>query len=405
MTKFRYRALDPDGNPVEDMMEASSAHVATRKLQERGLTVSQVEEAYPDKRLLRVSNRLQWEELQVLSEQLASIMRSGLPLAASLKALAQDLRHPRLKPVLEGLHQDLDRGTALEDAIERQHDRFPRIYPALIRAGEATGNLPGVLDLIGSQASRMVNLKHRIQTALVYPAILSLVSVIIVAYLMLSVVPVFVDVFRDFGGRLPWPTRVVAGLSEFLQTSWPTMLVVATGTTLGLIIAYQYLSRSQSGRCSLELLRLYTPWTGVSYHLFIQARFCRMMALLLRSRVPILDALELAAAGAGSAVLERASEDAVLSVAAGERLSDALERTRFFGHDAIWLMSTSEERGHTEEAFDSLAARFEREVESHDRFLGAVLSPGYIIFLGFTVGFVMVAMYLPIFTLGDMLGM
>lgn len=128
------------------------------------------------------------------------------------------------------------------------------------------------------------------------------------------------------------------------------------------------------------------------------------MALLLASRVPVLDALELAGAAAGSPVLERALEEAVLDVAAGERLADALERTRFFGHDTCWLLSTSEDRGATEEAFERLASRFEHQAVAHDKFFGALAAPAFAVVMGGIIAAVVVAMYLPLFTLGDQIG-
>ena len=404
MTKFAYRALDPDGKAIEDTMEAPSAHAATRKLQERGLTVNSLEEAFPEKGLLRVSRRLRWEDLQLLSEQLASIIRSGLPLVPSLQALAKDLRHPRLKPVLEGLHQDLDRGTALEDAIARQHDHFPPMYPALIRAGEASGDLPGVLGLISEHATRIVDLKHRVQAAMIYPLILAVVSLAILVFLLVKVVPVFESIFSELGGSLPAPTRLLVAMSHGVQNTGPTIAIAVLIALIGGVVLWSQLLRTQRGRCQLELFRLYAPWFGPAYHVAVQARFFRMMSLLLASRVPVLDAIELAAAGSGSPVLERASEEAVLSVASGENLSDALKGTEFFGHDALWLMATSEARGRIDEAFESLANRYEREVATQDQMAGAVLGPAFAIGLGCMVAFITISLYLPIFTLGDQIG-
>jgi type IV pilus assembly protein PilC len=405
MTMYRYRALDPDGKPVEDSMEAPSAHAVTRKLQERGLTVNAVEEAFPDRRLLRVSGKLSWDDLQLLSEQLASIVRGGLPLAASLKALSTELHNPRLQPVLQRLHQDLEHGVALDDAIDRQHAQFPRIYPALIRAGEATGNLPGVLGLISQHAARMLDLRQRLQIAMIYPVILTVVSFFIIGFIVLKVVPVFNEIFADFGGQLPAPTRLLLAVSELLQHSWTDLLTVLFLLIALVVAAITWSRRSVEGRCRLDLVKLYFPWVGPAYYLHVQARFCRVMSLLLASRVPVLDALELAGAASGSPVLERALEDAVLSVASGERLVDALERTRFFGHDTCWLLSTSEDRGATEEAFEHLAERFEHQALAHDKFFGALAAPVFAVVMGGIIGFVVICLYLPIFTLGDQIRM
>lgn len=404
MTMYKYRALDPEGNPVEDSMEAASAHAVTKKLQERGLTVSSVVEAYPDRRLLRVSGKLTWEDLQLLSEQLESIVKSGMPLVPSLKALASELRNPRLKPVLERLHQDLERGVSLEDAVDKQHEYFPRVYPALIRAGEATGNLAGVMGVVSQHATRMADIKQRMQTALIYPVILSVTALFIISFLMLKVVPVFKEIFQEFGGPLPGPTRLMLEISDLFQHSFGNLLItlaILAGLGFGLLI---WLRSSVAGRCRLDTLRLYLPWIGPTYHLGVQARFCRLMALLLESRVPVLDAMELSGAASGSPVLERALEDAVLEVASGERLADALEHTRFFGHDTCWLLSTSEERGTTEEALSNLASRFEHQAVAHENFLGVMAAPVFVLAIGFVVAFVAFSLYLPIFTLGDQIG-
>lgn len=403
MTMYKYRALDPEGNPVEDSMEAVSAHAVTQKLQERGLTVSAVAEAYPDRRLLRVSGKLTWEDLQLLSEQLESIVKSGLPLVPSLKALASELHNPRLKPVLERLHQDLERGVALEDAVDKQHEYFPRVYPALIRAGEATGNLGGVMGLVSQHAARMADLKQRLQLALIYPVILAVTAFFIISFLMLKVVPVFAEIFGEFGSALPAPTRVIVEVSELFQHSFGNLLLAAS-VALALIVGVPlWMRRSVAGRCRLDTLKLYLPWIGPAYHMGVQARFCRLMGLLLTSRVPVLDAMELSGAASGSPVLERALEDAVLEVASGERLADALEHTRFFGHDTCWLLSTSEERGRTEEAFSSLASRFEHQAVAHEKFLGVMAAPVFVLAIGFVVAFVAFSLYLPIFTIGDSL--
>jgi len=404
MTMYKYRALDPEGNPVEDSMEGASAHAVTQKLQERGLTVSSVKEAYPDRRLLRVSGKLTWEDLQLLSEQLESIVNSGLPLVPSLKALASELRNPRLKPVLERLHQDLERGVSLEDAVDRQHEYFPRVYPALIRAGEATGNLAGVMGLVSQHATRMADLKQRLQLALIYPLILAITAFLIISFLMMKVVPVFASIFGELGATLPAPTLLMLEISDLFQHSF-SKLAVALAILVGLGIGTLLWMRSSvAGRCRLDTLKLYLPWVGPTYHLGVQARFCRLMGLLLESRVPVLDAMELSGAAAGSPVLERALEDAVLEVASGERLADALEHTRFFGHDTCWLLSTSEERGTTEEAFSSLASRFEHQAVAHEKFLGVMAAPVFVLLIGLVVAFVVFSLYLPIFTLGDAIG-
>ena len=169
MTQYKYHALDDDGGPVEGTMEEDSAHRVTQKLRERGLTVNSVEALGRERGIVRVSRRLTWEDLELLSSQLAAVAGSGLPLGPAIEALSKDLRNPRMKPVLEGLRADLGRGATLEEAIAKQGSRFPVLYSSVVRAGEATGNLAGVLQTLSAHATRMVSVRNSIQLAMMYP--------------------------------------------------------------------------------------------------------------------------------------------------------------------------------------------------------------------------------------------
>jgi type IV pilus assembly protein PilC len=250
----------------------------------------------------------------------------------------------------------------------------------------------------------MADFKQRLQLALIYPVILAVTAFCIISFLMLKVVPVFGEIFGEFGAALPAPTQFLIDGSAFFRAYFDKILLALAVLAAGIIGLFLWLRRSVAGRCRLDTLKLYLPWIGPAYHMSVQARFCRLMGLLLSARVPVLDAMELSGAASGSPVLERALEDAVLEVASGERLADALEHTRFFGHDTCWLLATSEERGTTEEAFSSLAGRLEHQASTHEKFIGAMAAPVFVIVIGLAVAFVVFSMYMPIFTIGDSMG-
>ena len=403
MTRYRYRAVDDAGNPVEDTMEETSAHRVTQKLRERGLTVNSVEKLGQERGLLRVSKRLKWEELELLAEQLASVARGGLPLAPALRALAADLRNPRLKPVLDRLSDDLDRGVTLEEAIQKQQASFPPLFSSVIRAGEVTGNLAGVLQILTKYTSRMVGIKTNLQLALAYPATVIVAALCVVGFLMVKVVPVFAEIFQEFGGQLPAPTRLCIEISDLVRYNWPELCIGAAGVVIAVIAGHRLLLRTQGWRCWADTVRLHLPVTGHLYYLMCLARFSRTLGMLLVSRVPVLESLELAAAASGSAQLERAVDDANLQVAGGQRISDALAGTGFFGHNFCWLLGTSEDRGEAEVALDSLADTFEREATARDKLVGIMTAPALIFVVGLMILFVVVSLYLPIFTLGDVI--
>ena len=401
MTRYRYRALDAEGRHVENEIEADSPYELTRALKSQGITVTAVTPADSSRPSRFGFRQLRWDDLRLFVQQMASIVRGGYPLAPALKAMARDLHRPRLRAVLEELHVDVDRGIALEEAVRRQGNRFPQTYAALVRAGEITGNLGGVLGLMGDHASRMSAGSHRLKLAMMYPFILALSSTFVLGYLLLNTIPVFAEVFDELGGQLPAPTRLLLFLSEVLRGYWPVLSVVLPLMALGAAGILTGLRQSPDGRYLTDWLKLFTPSLGPWYHGAVQARFFRTLALLLAARVPIIESLTLAGAASGCAVLERGCARACGRVAAGERLTDALRDTRFFGPNAIWLLGTGEERGCAEEALAQLAENFDRETRARELSMGTFTAPMVTAFFGLIIGFVVMAMYLPIFTLGD----
>ncbi len=403
MALYKYRALDVEGKPVEGTIEESSAHRVTKVLQERGLTVNTVEELHRERGLLRVSKRLSWDELNVLTDQLVSVARSELPLAPAVKALAADLRSSRLKPVLDQLHKDLEQGVSLEDAITRQHASFPKLFPSVIRAGEKTSNLAGVLQLLCNYTTRMIGVKHTLQLAMAYPVMVLLIGSCVMGFLLVKVVPVFADIFHDFGGQLPWPTQFWVDMGDFMVHRWQAVVVGIAAGYIAARLLRAYLARTQSGSAWLDWLRMHMPVLGHMHYLMAMARFSRTLGMLLASRVPIIESLELAAASSDSPLLQQAVEEASLQVAGGERIADSLSGTGFFGHNFCWLLSTGEERGRAEDALENLANTYDREIATRDKLVGTMAAPIMVLLLGGIIVSLLVSLYLPIFTLGDVI--
>jgi len=305
MTRYRYRAHDTQGRHYEEIVEAESTYEVTQSVKAQGLVVSSVDvEREPWFAGMR---QLRWKDLLLFSQQLASVTRSGYPLAPAIKAIAQDLHRPRLRATLEEMHVDLERGASLEEALQRQEARFPPIYVALVRAGEATGDLNRVLKLMGDHASRMTAASHRLTLAMMYPLILSISSLCVLAYLLLDTVPVFAEVFSEFGGQLPAPTRFLLFLSDSLRAYWPVLSAALPIMATALVVGYGALRQTREGRYLTDWIKLYAPSLGPCYYGAVQARFCRTLSLLMAARVPILDSLTLAGAASGCAVLERAA--------------------------------------------------------------------------------------------------
>ncbi len=405
MTQYSYRAVDSEGHDMSGSMEASSARHATQVLQERGLTVNEVQETHPRRGLLGVVHSLTWDDLEIFCQHLTSIAKGGLPLGPPLKHLADDLQNPRLKPVLETMHRDLENGASLEEAVDKQRNAFPLVFPAILRAGEASGNLPGVLQLLLDYTTRMVQLKNNLQTVMVYPLLLIVASACVLGFLMVKVVPVYTEIFSDFGTRLPAPTQFWVSVSQMVSSmgmGWLLVLPFAAAAWFGV---RRVVDRTQAGRAWADTLLLHLPGIGRTYYLVAAGRFARTLSLLLTSRVPIVTSLELAGSVSGSVQIERAAMEAAVGVSGGERLSDALGRTRLFGAHFRWLLSTGEDRGEAETALDSFADACQREVSLRDRMLGIFIAPAVVVIMGLLIGSIVISLYLPIFSLGDAIGL
>lgn len=404
MPLYQYRAVDAEGAAVVGTMEERNAHRVTSLLGERGLQVNAVERLDRRAGLIHLTAPLGWDDLHFLNEQLLAITQNGLPLAPALQNLAADLHRPRLRRALEAVHRDLERGKSLEDAVLAHQEYFPSVYASIVRAGERSGNLPGVLAILTDHSARMVEIRNRIQIAAAYPLLVLILSAFVMLYLTLTVIPQFADIYREFGRSLPAPTQfwiALAGVIEQHEAAAVATVVVASLllglTALGVV-------RWRSSGLVLDWLKSRLPVSGRAYYAGSVARFSRTLALLLASRVPILESLDLAAVASGNALLRRAVREASPLVAQGLRLADALESTRFFGHSFCWLLATGEERGEAEVSLLSLADSYDRHVAGVDRIVTSLLAPLLIVAVGSIIGFMVISLYLPIFSLGDAIG-
>jgi len=401
MPSYTYRAVDRDGKPVEGTMEAESARAVTAMLRERGLQVNVVEEIGKRPGFFRLKSRLTWQDLDLFNHQLMAIVKSGLPLAPSLRALAEEVKSSRLKRVLDDVRSQIEGGSSLEEAIGRHPDSFSPVYRTMIRAGERTGNLSGVLSQLTTYSSRMVEMKNSIQVAVAYPILVLVACAAIVGFILTRVVPIFAGIYADFGGGLPGPTQLVVAISNFLISNTitvPACVIVAVAAAYAIL---RRLRRIESGRYALDWLKLHVPIFGALYVNASLARFSRSLGLLLASKVPALEGLELASAAAGNAVLRRAVTEGAHLVEGGERISGALASTGFFGHSFCWMLSTAEDRGDVDSALLELADVYERGVTRLDKLILMLVGPVLVIAVGIVIGYLIISLYLPIFMLGD----
>lgn len=401
MTQYHYHAVDEHGETSVGTMEEQSAHRVTMKLQERGFTVNSVTELNKEQGLARLSNRLTWEELDFLSHELCALTKSNLPLPEAIRALARDAHKPRLKKVLETLGKNLEKGDSLDSALERMQGEVPPLFAHIVRAGEQANNVPGVLQLLSGYTRQIVTLRQNVFLALAYPVASLLAGSLVVLLILVKVVPVFAEIFGEMRAELPAPTQTLIWISNVVTQHTGTALSVIGGSIAGIMIAYMLLRRSETGRRRLDWMRLHVPFAGIMYRLNVLVRFCQTLRILLMSGVPLPYSLELAAAASGSAMLNQIAGDVSAQVASGESLSKAMETSSFFGRDLCWLVSSGEANGMLEDSLEHAGEKYARELDVKNRGWLTLANPLFMLLIGFVIAYMVISLYLPIFTLGD----
>lgn len=401
MPLFKYRAVDSQGEPHEGTMEEKSAIRVGAMLSEQGLQVSSIERVAKPIGIQSLKRPLTWQDVELMSDHLAMVARSGLPMVPALRDLARDVRRPRLKAFAEEIRSDLEKGSTLAEAFAKRPDAFPPMYTSVIRAGERSGNLSGVLAMLQSYSSRMLDMKASIQFAMIYPAFVLGITLTLTMFLLFKVLPVFADIFGTLGGTLPAPTRFWLDISDFLAGHVVGLFIVTPLVALALVLGYRLLTRTDAVDYWIDIVWDSIPVLGRTHKLAATARFSRTLGLMLASGVPIIESLNLSAAAAGHAALRRKVNRAVVMVNSGMTVSQALGDTGYFPHLFSWLLRTGEERGEVPEALLDTADTYEREVMRRDKSFVLLIEPALIVLVASLVGSIVVSLYLPIFTLGD----
>jgi type II secretory pathway component PulF len=397
MPLFRYSAVDEHGNAVTGTMEEVSARRVAAILHEQGFQVGNVEEVRPVTAFPRLKARLTWGDVQLLNDHLLAIMRSGLPLAPALESIAFHMQRPKLRNLLDDIRGKLENGQTLDEAFHAHAGAFPPVYLAAIRAGERSGNLQAVLEHFASHAAHMVELKSRTQEMLAYPITVAIVSALTLFILLTRVLPEFEEFSTSFGTQLPAFTRLWIDAGRFFQSRYlETFIGIAICA-----VAIRFMLQRPTIRYRLDWLKLRTFGIGNVVRTGTMARFTRTLAVLLAGKATLPDSLRLAAAAAGNSVIEQAALRALDSVEAGNPLAPSFRSAGEFSNMFCWLVGVAENRGDLGDAMRELAVSYEQSFQQRGRMLIGIVSPLIIVLLAVLIVGIIVATYLPIFSLAD----
>lgn len=405
MAFFQYRAADQAGKVIEGVMEADAERSVVLRLREMGCVPLRI--AMPGERAIGGSRQQQGlfakrkvsqQQLLQFTRELAALLAAGLPLDRSLSILGGLVEGGELNKVVRSLVEAVRAGKSLAVSMGEHPEVFPKIYVNMIRAGEAGGILDGVLRYLTEYLESTLALKEDIKSALIYPVILAVAAGLSLIVLFIFVIPKFAAIFRDNDQALPWITKAVIGLSQFLADyGWITLLVICAA-----VIGGAFYIRSPEGKSEWDRLSLHSWLIGDLLRKFETARFSRTLAALLKGGVPLLEALGTVQGVIGNRLLARAIGQVQVRVREGRGMARPLSDSRLFPPLALNMIAVGEETGKLDAMLTEVANYYDQEVKRSTKKLTAVLEPALILVMGLIIGIVVIAMLLAIFSINDL---
>jgi len=337
-------------------------------------------------------------ELVIFTRQFATMIDAGLPLVQCLEILAEQQPNPTFKEVLKTVKSDVEQGGTFADSLRKHPKPFDELYVNLVAAGEVGGILDTILNRLSIYLEKADALKRKVKGAMVYPITILVVAFGVMTLLLVKVIPVFEKMFKDFGGELPGPTQAVLNLSHFMQ-DWIVLILVAVA---GVVIAFlQARKRSPNFRYNTDAIFLKTPIFGPLLKKVAVARFSRTLGTMISSGVPILDALDICARTAGNKVIEAALQKTKAAISEGKTIAEPLNAARVFPGMVVQMVAVGEQTGAMDAMLGKIADFYDDEVDAGVAALTAMMEPAMMVFLGGSIGSILIAMYLPIFKIAD----
>ncbi|MFN8232755.1 MAG: type II secretion system F family protein [Actinomycetota bacterium] len=394
---YQYKVRDRSGNLVSGTLVADNERLVLDRLREMGYTPLEVGK---EKKGLNIEINLRpakvkLKDLSVFSRQFATMVNSGLPILRGLSILAEQTSNKELARVLGEVRGDVEQGASLSAAMQKHPKVFNDLYIAMIKSGETGGVLDDVLLRLASLLEREVHLRQKIKSAMTYPIAVVALVVLIMSAMLLFVVPQFKNIYSQLGGTLPLPTRVLLGLSDLMKQYWYVFILAAI---VGRFLFRRY-KRTAAGRETVDRLKLKVPVFGSLFHKTALSRFSSTLGMLLRSGVPILQALDIVTDTVNNRVIARAVADVQSSVREGESIAKPLSKHAIFPPMVVQMLAVGEETGQIDTMLDKVATFYDQEVEASVDALTSLIEPLLIAIIGGCVGAAVIALYMPMFNI------
>lgn len=396
---FVYDGTNRRGQKVKGETTSRSLELAKATLRKQGITVKSIKKK--PKPLLTMKKKIKAIDIAIFSRQLATMMKAGVPLTQSFEIVADSLDNPSMKDLVLAIKADIESGSTFASALRNHPRYFDDLFCSLVESGEQSGALETMLERVATYKEKSELLKAKIKKAVKYPIAVIVVAIIVTMILLIKVVPVFADLFSSFGAELPAFTQMVVGMSDWMKKWW-FLLIIGIG---GTIIAFsEAKKRSKKFRDFLDRAVLKAPIFGNIAYQAVIARFSRTLSTTFAAGVPLIDALDSTAGATNNVVFYNATQQIKNDVSTGQQLQFAMRTTNLFPSMAIQMVGIGEESGSLEEMLDKVAVYYENEVDNAVDGLTSLMEPFIMAILGVLVGGLVIAMYLPIFQMGSVVG-
>ena len=402
MALYTCKLGSSDGKVIVKEFEAISSEALRQSLEGKGFFVFEVKKKpfqfLLDKGITRkkVSNK----ELLTFNQELLVLIKAGLPIIQAFDTILERAGKGKLPEILRDIREDIKGGTGLSDAFEKYPAAFSHLYIASIRAGEKTGDLPLTIRRYINFIKRTEVLRKKVISALFYPVILITVAIVAVTILLIYVVPTFSQIYADSGSQLPVPTQMLITFTNFLKRYFLLLI----GGLFVLLSMFRRWSATESGRFTVDSMKLRLPFLGEVFTKYSVSGFTRTFATVLGSGIPIVESLKMSVGTLNNKLLERKLLEAVVKVEEGTSLSVALESVKIMPPLAIRMLGVGETTGSLEEMLGDISEYFEDEIEAHLHIITTAIEPAIMIVMGIIVGAIIITMYLPVFKLGGTIG-
>ncbi len=402
MPAYVWKGVNRKGQKKKGEMDAENENFVRLTLRRQGIEPSSIKPKPKDifENVKLFQPKVTEKNIVVMTRQFATMIDAGLPLVQCLDILYSQQDNRTFKRILKQIKDDVEEGSTFADALKKHPDVFDELFVNLVAAGEIGGILDVILNRLANYIEKAAKLKKKVKGAMVYPLVVMIIAVCVVAVILIFVIPVFQQMFADFGRALPAPTQFVVNLSNFVK-SYIIYLVVLVA--LG-VFAFRRFYRTERGRTIVDDLVLKAPVFGVLIRKVAVAKFTRTLGTMISSGVPILDSLDIVAATAGNKTIETALRETRMSISEGRTIAEPLADSDVFPAMVVQMISVGEATGALDTMLTKIADFYDDEVDAAVDALTAMLEPFMMVFLGGTIGGLVVSMYLPIFQMAGAVG-